>query len=272
MTQTALTRAAHELTQIERYSDALAAELQHQSNARSMPGGDVLVALAPVANLEAAAWHNDTAERLALASGLPWPDQQHEDVDREPPLQTLLWWTEPLRPADERRRTIRTETAILRRHLVELNSRPRFASLLADLARVRRQLENLVHAGERCERSQVPCWDSDCEKRPRLVRTYAAEPINDGYICPACHRTYDRDQYARALWQTFGHQSAERWVSLADACALLPQPERTTRAWIQLGRVTARCDVRTRRVHIWWPDLWSLWLDPPRRGRPVTSA
>lgn len=269
------TAAAQELTLIERCTRALAAELPHRANARSMPGGNVLAALAPVANLEAVAWHTDTAERRANLTNGDWPDHSHEDADPPPPLQTLLSWTEPLRREhgadDNRRRTITTETTFLRRHLLDLAD-DRLTALHADLRRIRRHLEDLTHQGIRPDRSQVPCWDIDCERRPRLVRTYNDNPEHDGYACPACGRTYDRDQYARALWQTFSHHTAQRWVPLADACALLPQPERTTRAWIETGRVTARCDLRTRRILVWWPDLWDVWLNPPTRGRPTAAA
>lgn len=269
------TRAATELTWIDDYAAQLDAELPHRAAARFMPGGDVLAALAPIANLEAHGWQLDTAERRALDHGGPWPDHTHEDLDPAPPLQTLRTWTEPLRRhlgAETDRPTITTETALLRRHLTALASHDRFPRLLADLRRVRRHLENLLHAGVRADRSQVPCWDPDCEHHPRLVRTYANDPRDDGYMCPACHRHYDRDQYARACWQTFSHQSADRWVPLADACSLLPQPERTTRAWVESGRVTHTCELRTRRVLVWWPDLWALWLNPPRRGRPPREA
>jgi hypothetical protein len=273
-TPSPLTKAAQHLTAIADLATYLAAELPHRANARAMPGGDVLAALAPVANLEAHAWQLDAAEAAALDREQPWPDYSHEH-GAPTPLQRLTAWTEPLRArlgVETLRPTYDTETALLRRHLPALAQHPAFPRLLGDLHTIRVQLENLTHHGERATRSEVPCWDEACPRQPRLVRVWGDDPDHDGYRCPACHRTYDPDQYARALWQTFGSHTTQRWVTLTDAYGLLPQPQRTTRSWVQRGWVTTTCDRHTRRTLLWWPDLWALWLNPPRRGRPPTVA
>lgn len=270
VTPTPLTRAAQHLSAITTLADNLAAELPHRATAKTMPGGDALAALAPVANLEAHAHQHGTAEHHAIVHGTPWPDYSHE-TGAPTPMQQLLGWTQPLRHllgTETRHPTYRTETDLLRRHLEALSQNPQFPRLVADLRAIRYQLETLTHDGDRPTKSQVPCWDDQCPTHPKLVHTWGTDETRDGYQCPACKRTYDPDQYARAVWQTFSDKTSDRWVTVADAYALLPQPKRTTRSWVQRGWVRATRD-HTHQKLIWWPDLWSLWLNPPRRGRPA---
>jgi hypothetical protein len=114
-----------------------------------MPGGLATVALAPVASLEA--WEHQYETLEALGRGEHVAD---EDDTWEPPLATLLYWSEQFRVIhnreSDRRPTITTEAGFIRGCLNwATDHEPRFTAFAQDIHRARTRLEDLVHAGRR---------------------------------------------------------------------------------------------------------------------------
>lgn len=155
----------------------------------------------------------------------------------------------------------------------------------------------------------TPVWTSDESK--------------DRWKCPACKARFDDDAYRRAHATQLRHESAAKYVLLADAIGTLVaqgRNERVVRRWLEpslrhhdqcarcrslwpeqehaacprklkdpktkeltgeecggdLKRVArgdaeavveSWCDTRTRKVWVWWPDLWRLHLATPSRAR-----
>lgn len=275
----AVTAVARDLSAIVELHDRLLTQAVHQARARDMPGGEAMVMLATVASPEAWAHRVDAAERAATdpdsRSYGHWPDLAHE-IDRTPPLQLLLFWSEQWRYDREAtidlRPTVATEAAFIRQCLDWAWERePHWDDFARDVAQARSRLEGLLRAGTRPERTTVRCIDVNCERTPRLFKIYGERAVDDRYRCPTCERWYDESDYARALGQQLASRGAERWVALADAVSALERPERTLRRWAEEGRVRVCCDRSTHRLLVWWPDMRALHLDPPARGRPVAS-
>ncbi|MGH8879521.1 MAG: hypothetical protein ACRD0P_19590, partial [Stackebrandtia sp.] len=96
---------ARDLTEITNLVADLAAEALARAGSPGMPGGDAMVMLAHDASLEAWEHRVETAE-TAHYTWCPRHDHRRcrvvehvadHDPDWEPPLQTLLWWSEQLR-------------------------------------------------------------------------------------------------------------------------------------------------------------------------------
>lgn len=267
----ALVAVARDLTVIEDLHTRLLVQAVHLAADREMPGGDAMVMLAAVASPEAWAHQVDAFERVGV-----WPDLAHE-VDREPPLQLMLFWSEQWRyernATTDLRPTLATEAGFLRRCLDwAWQNEPRFEDFAADIGRARGRIEGLLRAGTRPERTAVPCIDIDCDSQPLLVKVYGRRAIDDRYRCPKCRRGYDAADFARAKHQRLASEGAARWVSLADAVAALDRPEKTLRRWVAENRAASCCEVGTHRLLVWWPDIRSLHVDPPTRGRPPLAS
>lgn len=279
----AVVKVARDLHEIERLAAELDAEAVDSSTDRLMPGGKALVALAPVANLEAWVNRTDTAERL----GQPSPAEDEDDPDVwEHPLATLLWWSEDWRRVHQaeygQRATIGTEAGFLRWLLDwAWDNEPRFDDFAKDVRHARLRLEDIVHDGRRSERTRVVCDQPTCETHPRLVKVYAWDPDEDGYKCPACKHRFTEDDYHRAYRKQLRSEGAERYVPMTDALDTLRsqgRPERTIRKWLLPASddaehvVQGYCEVQTRRTWLWWPDLWTRHLLTPRRKRKDDAA
>jgi ribosomal protein L37AE/L43A len=269
----AATKVARNLTAIGLLAGALETQAVHQANHPDMPGGDALACLADVASPEAWEHTYETAETLGRDTGYI---DDHDDW--EPPLQTLLFWSEQWRAETgylvDLRPTIGSETKFIRWALDwAWDHEPHFDDFAADIHQVRLRLENIVHAGHRPERSRVVC--DRCEDPPRLVKVYGSTDLDDTWRCPTCRHRFDGDAYLRAQAAQLRGQGAERWVPLGyalDTLRTLGRPERTIRQWIldETIPVVVRTDHGPREV--WWPDLWRLHLATPLRHRGAGVA
>lgn len=271
----AVTKVARNLSEIERLVVDLAEQAIHDANDREIPGGDALAALAPVASPEA--WENvyEASEGLGR-------DVSHvadEDDTDEPPLQTLLYWSEAWRTEHgyllDGRPTLASEANFIRWCLPwAWEHEERFDDMARDIAKARRGLEDTLYAGNRAERSRVVC--PACENPPRLIKVYGGEdPADDGWKCPRCKARFDAEDFRRAHAKQLRSEGAEKFVSLRDAIGTLKaqgRPERTIRKWFGECQVEAWCDARTREVFAWWPDLWRLHLTTPTRKRKDEAA
>lgn len=258
---------AQDLTAICELATALEDQALHRA-AANPPGGDALVSLAPVASPEAWQWRIDAAEERG-----EYVDLSHEDPDWEPPLQTLLFWSEQWRvergEVTDLEPTIKREADYLRQIIDwACETEPHFDDFAAGIRAARSRLEGSLRAGSKPDTTRVNCIDVDCERKPRLIRAYGAQVKDDRYRCPACRRSYDDADYARALGEQMASAGAERWVTRSDAMALLAseRTERTVERWLAAGRVRMMCDRVSHRVLVWWPDVRALHLEPPTRG------
>jgi hypothetical protein len=137
-----------------------------------------------------------------------------------------------------------------------------FAPLARDLARVVYSLETVLHAGDRPDVSRVPCWD--CGTRLHLIWTDQAD--HDYWRCPVCGQTFDHLRYVACRHYQLASRGADRFVTVADAVAVIERPEATVRAWARDGLIGSR---RTPggHVEVWWPDVRERDLATPTRRR-----
>lgn len=264
----AVTKVARNLSAIEDMTAALLTQAVHKANDRFMPGGDAMASLAIVASPEA--WENvyESGERGGKDVG----HVEDEDDTWEPPLQTLLFWSEQWREEHsyvlDGRPTIASEANFIRWCLNwAWDNELHWDDFAQDVHQARLRLENVLHAGRRAERSRVVC--DRCDEPPRLIKVYGSDRAEDRWKCPACKHRFDQDDFDRAHAKQLRSTGAERWVPFADALSTLrtqERPERTVRQWLLDGAVDVRfTDAGVREV--WWPDLWRLHLATPTRKR-----
>jgi hypothetical protein len=246
----------------------------HRASHHDMPGGDALVMLAPVASPEA--WGNriETAERLWWESDQDTrPDVGlDEDATWEPPLQTLLFWSEAWRfehdAVSDLTPTVDREAAWLGNIVGwAWDHEPHWSDFAKDVAAARRRLEAALYAGEREERSAVPCIDCEVDRngqpiRLLLVRHYADDPSKDRWDCPRCDRRYDEAAYLRAQNVDGERRGTARFVPVKLAAEALGMTPATFR------RIATACDIATRSLLVWWPDA----RDHAKNSRVVTPV
>lgn len=273
---TDMVTVARNLREIERLANELQAQAIADSRSRLMPGGRAMVAMAPVANLEA--WENLNAatdraagrSTVAALTGIGKAYTSDEDEDPEkawPPFQMLVFWSEGWRSEtgteydDERwKPTIQSEASFLR-HALEWawDNEAQWDDFAKDVATAKTKLENILSEGERAERG-VPCWYEEC-KGVNLVRKIQPKRDKDGHKvwelsdwhCPKCHRSWDEDAYARMV--TAGNEAAkvvtigdETWVSVDYAARKFKRTVKTIRTWVNRGHVATSCVIAGRRT------------------------
>lgn len=154
--------------------------------------------------------------------------------------------------------------AYLDRVLSQLTGLASFLDMADDLATTVRRLEDVLHEGERPERSRVPCWECGT----RLVKVYTAQVRSDHWLCPRCGELYDQGRYERAKHDHLASAGANRYVSVSDATVAIGRPAQTVRSWLRRGLVDTAKDPRTGRLQVWWPDVRNLHLSTGTRERP----
>lgn len=276
-----VTKVARNLSAIEDLCASLEVQVIHKANDRELPGGNAMVALAGVANLEAYENQIEFAETVNLnPDTLRTVDLSHleeEDDTWVPPLQTLRFWSEAWRRehnADyDMRITIATEVNFIR-HLLPWawENEVHFEDFAQDIKLVRVRLENMLYAGRRAERSRVSCDKEGCEKKPRLIKIYGDDPTGDldEWRCPGCKTRYDAKAFKATRARHLRSEGAEKFVNITDAIGMLRglgRAESTIRKWFAECKVDAYCDPVTREQLCWWPDLWTLHLTTKTRQR-----
>jgi len=261
------------LRQVARLMGRLSAEarwgaLAFKVGAR-VPGGDALVMASPGADIEG--MHRQLARRLANDLDVSHTyDELRGDV--QPPGARLLTWEaqwrktlgqpthRPGSPAMARWWLDDRLQAMARHHTF-----PTFAKAVARLVR---QMEDVLHEGERDQVSRVPCLDCGA----RLVKAYGNTVAEDHHVCPRCGQRYDAGRYQRAKHQHLASKGAERFVAIADAVAAIERPEQTVRAWIRRGLVDTARDPDTKRLLVWWPHVREQHLTAQQRAKPKENA
>lgn len=265
---------AQNLTAIVELSDQLEDQAINDANDALMPGGLAMVALAGVANLEAWSHKLEAAEQRARDYGLALAVD--DDDDWEPPLQSLLFWSEDLRRThdleNEARPTVVSEANVIRWSLDWLwENEAHFEDLAADVQKARGRMEALLSEGLRAKRG-VPCLSVECDGST-LIRPVAArrDPhwcdghdgvchlphercphdrggLRDEWKCPSCDRSYGVEDYRLAVAQS-AFLNAE-WLPLEDAMARTQVKRGTIQAWASAarGHVGKRKDIETGRT------------------------
>jgi hypothetical protein len=177
---------AANLTEIVELHYRLQEQAIHKSRHREMPGGDAMVALAHVANLEA--WENqyETAERTHAAAD----HVNDEDELNEPPLQILCYWSERWRREHGHdwgtRATILTESNFIRWALDWATvHEPEWERFADDIRRARARLEDILLDGRRdIVSDDVSCLICETLLRRRMtVHGYEEE-----WFCIECYQ------------------------------------------------------------------------------------
>jgi hypothetical protein len=248
----AVTKVARNLSAIEDMTAQLLTQAVHKANDRTMPGGDAMVALASVASPEA--WeHIFEAEE---GRGLDVSHVEDEDDTWEPPLQTLLFWSEQWRTEHgyslDRRPTIASEAGFVRWALNwAWDNEPHFEDFARDIGKAKRRLENLLYAGVRVERG-APCLYDECKGR-RVIRHIDHNGERDDWKCSSCKREWNEDAYARMITAAheatkFEHIADEVWCSVDYAARDTGRSAKTIRTWINRGEISTACIVAGRRT------------------------
>lgn len=135
--------------------------------------------------------------------------------------------------------------------LHQVTGDPEFLVMAHDLAKTVRRMEDVLHDGDRPERSRVPCWECGT----RLVKVYTSKVKDDHWLCPRCGELYDAGRYERAKHDHLASSGANRYVSVSDATVAIGRPVQTVRSWIRRGLIDTARDPSTGRLTAWWPDV-----------------
>lgn len=325
-------QVARDLRQIRVMASLLSERGEDLADDSEIPGGDATATAAPVAlpsswerriELNEADWLRKLdAQAVALALGTvvakdPAGRPTPEVDDWEPPLQTLLYWSELWRWQLDMMHelwipTLNSEANFLASGDVLdwawAHATSVFGVFVADVADARTRLENVVRDGVRTTRSRIVCDKPHPDKpHKRLNVLYGDGNEAAGYISPCCHARYTPDEAKRAHARQMRQEGAEKWITTVEATgalATLGWQRRTVWKWIEPLRPIDRCDdckrtwpaqeyaacpnkrwvdgeevtcggfltriwrgdrndvpqsycdIKTRRTHVWWPDLW----------------
>lgn len=261
MTDNPRADVAQDLRTIVALHDDLLTQAVHSANDPLMPGGQAMVELAYVALPSQYARQIDYLEEVLET----YPDLNHEDDSWEPPLQTLLFWSERWRidrgfPLEDRRPTIGSEAHFLRTSVDwAWENELHFEDFVKDVADAKRRIENTLSAGNRVAFRGVPCMYESCRGTQLVRKTVPTRGKNgkktwrlSDWHCPKCKRSWDDDAYARMV--TAAHVAAQReeiagqtWVSLEHAARDVGRPVKTLRTWIDRGLLAVVCVITGRR-------------------------
>lgn len=266
-------KVARDLRSIEDLYEAVVVHAVHRANDRLMPGGEAMVALAHAAS------PSEWAETIAAAefrhmATCPKVDHTHcryadhiEDEDqREPVLQTLLYWSEQWRDYDlERRPTVRTEVNYLRGRLEWARENvDQWDAFAEDIKTAKTRLENLLYAGSRPAFTGNPCMYD----RRTLIRVTkpARGPKGEkiwvltNWYCRSCRRSFDDEQYAKneqiALESLhYRHFGEEAYCTVEKAASRVNRPPATVWSWINRVQVRAVCTLEDKRTFVHIADV-----------------
>jgi hypothetical protein len=239
-------------------------EAAYRADDKDMPGGDALVMLGPVANLEA--WEHRYEAAESAGRDTRYVNDQQAELH---PLLVLATWEDAIRderdqPTDLRATVERAAdyvgSSIDWMLATDENGDVNFLGidqLSIDLRRCRASLENLLHDGDRAEWARVTCINDDCDEKPRLMKVYGDTAADDHHKCPACRARYDYDEFLRAAKVHAASEMADdAWVTVADAAHSISRPANTIRGWIAAEKLsTQRAPLKPSTTYVLWSDV-----------------
>lgn len=210
-------KVAQDLSTIVRLAKLLPDQAVHLATDRLMPGGKAMVALAHVANLEAWEHRYEGAEAYNAEHPDNPVDLSHiedEDDHWEPPLQTLVFWSEKWRQAlgaeYDTTPTIHREAAFLKAQLSWATvHEPNWDRFATDIHKAMVRLEDLLSSGDRAIWSEdVTCLVCDSKLQRRMGR----DGYEDDWWCRECRRHLTTPEFNFAT-----AEAARRELGLLDS-------------------------------------------------------
>ncbi|VXC07849.1 hypothetical protein [Aeromicrobium sp. 9AM] len=276
-----------ELARLLRDIPNLCLELHWEARARHsdriFPGGRPLDMMAPASTPSRWEQTYEQLESMRWDEGVVWedidyaPDQRAEDDHH--PLYVMASWTEIIR--EERDQPTDLKPTISRcvdylKGSIDWCLRTdehgdmewlAIDQMLEDLEGVKRAMENVLIVGLRAERTRVNCTQEKCDAKPRLIKIYGAQARWDEYKCPGCGDRYTPSQYEAARSKNFRTTGTmEKFISVDLAKSSIDADRRTFWSWMDRLQTRAVCDIKTRRVMVWWPVVYKLDLDRQDRA------
>lgn len=268
---------AKSLTAIENLALDLHAQALNDPNSRDFPGGTALHMLGPAVPLQdwerqyegreqSERWDTNGTDRWAKQPRLNPAIDQGDDTEQ--PLNVLATWTRMIREDRDQPTsltpTISRECDYLRGALdwccrVDEYGEPEWPLCfdLADELRVLvRRMEDVLRSGWRPDLSKAKC--NRCDARPRLHRVWTTEQASDGWRCPNCKVPFTEGEAARALGQMLHADGSDKFVWVNDARDVAGIDRRTWHSWRERLKMRTVCDIKTRRIEVWWPDVRDL--------------
>jgi len=258
-----------DLREIERLWELMPEEAEAQATGRDAGSLDAMNLLAPAANLQAWEYRFDAAEVNGLDTG--YASDQTAELHPELLLGT---WEDAVREergqATDLRMTIPRACAYLAGSVDWMLSSNEYGDMnfiaidqmADDLRNCRRMLEDIVSEGMRPEVSRVWCIaavhdpdDADDPERVRLHYRPGSRPELDKWKCPECPATYDYGQFISAQRINLYARGADRFVLVRDAREALGVPKQTMDSWVNRLKVRSVCNLRTKRIQVWWPEV-----------------
>jgi hypothetical protein len=266
---------AIDLRDIVQLWQALPDEAPYRSGSE-IPGGEAVMLLGPVANVEAWQHRYEAVEASACKADKPFEttygglDYAGDQVAELHPLLVLATWEDAIRdergqPTDLRATVERAADYILKSVEWMLGTNEYgdqnflgIDQLAIELKKVKAMLENILKDGIRADFTRVTCTQEKCETKPRLMKTYGAQARWDGYRCPACKAEYDEDEFKKARAKNFRDSGTEKFISADLAKDVIRADRRTFWSWMQRNKTRAVCDIKTHQVMVWWPAVHDL--------------
>lgn len=247
-----IARVAQNLTAILTMYADLEDQAINDATSRLMPGGRAMVELGPVANLERWEHMQAASERLGRAYTSP----EDEDDTALSAFQRIEFWSEAWRRihgAEYDQKTTITSEANFVRFMLNWawDNEPGWDAMAADISGARFQLEDILAEGKRSERG-VQCLSCNVdlirhtddprhpEPGPDCIHPHELCPhdrggLRDEWKCPGCSRTYDTDDYYRAVHHSFVAHAD--YLALTDAVARTGVKASTIKVWATRGKV-----------------------------------
>lgn len=218
-------------------------EALHRYADKELPGGDALVMLGPVANMEAYGYRQ-LSEMMGRTNAKGGEDDDF--TDDAPPLLVLAGWTEVIRAEralePERKRASVTREADFIRASIDWmlvedeNGTPNFMpadELARELRRVVARLENVLKAGERDDKG-APCMKCGHAQ----IKVWGAEAHADRWHCKTCGLWPTPDEYNLSVRQNYLKESKR--LNATDMLEQYRIKQGTLTGWASKGLVARR--------------------------------
>lgn len=267
-------KVAANLTAIEDMHTRLEEQAIESANDPTMPGGAALISLAHVASPEAWEHRHESAQ----SRGIDASHIEDEDDTWEPPLQTLLFWSEQWRREHgyelDRRPTLLTEASFIRWALDwAWNNEPHFEDFARDIQTAHSRLENVLTEGTRtirgvqCLTCEVDLIRKQHDRRhirncdghdgvcivPHDYCPHDRGGLRDEWVCPSCERSYAEKDYRNAV--THSYFLAAEWLPLESCSMRTGAKSGSIKGWGSKGEVRKRKNINTGRVEYHVADV-----------------